>query len=1094
MPKIPLYNQGAGQAVELATGQLSRRADRSAFTAPGRAIQSFSKTAGDIAFQFGQAEKNAETERVYAEMLAKSGEDFERFKLGQPAKTVPGFNIVAKDFVDGVMGEVDGMDLTRSQKRTIKNNLSKNLNTKVANARSEVFQQHQASRKDAFTKALDALTIDAAAVDDRDELLSEADYLITFAKDNGFDTGYTTEGIRYELDKKDFLSDSQNPNLDIGYFKQQLSDVNKNEGKFSNYNSAMQREMAGLIEGQITYLKTGVLAEAAQLEANAIDSINLTGDDGGLGNQASQKYRQAGDIAAANALDLSIAVAEDVYQQVYADPFTNEASDLQLIKKAQENARRTAVEKPTDIRKANLISDGVATAVAAKREALEKDPASFVDNAYRRKFGKEPTIAEQIQKQAAMGLRPDEIKPLTAQTATDFIEAINAADTPMDVVAAFSGVGIGPGAEKKVSADAQSYIMRQLSAAGMSLAQNYVANAPLSPMAGKLLLSSSPDAIKIQATPAAKTNIRSAIIKNETVQNHMKSMLGGSYADFANNQIIGSPSSTRAMNTAREQHLEMLTNLTLFLAQEQAKVVSGDDAMSKGELENIVSQAASILSERYSYVDGFPNSEVTLRIPKHLTAKSGNIQAALNSEIKTLSSETIFFESGRFEEGTVEFENEKAGYADEARLRYGWVIAQDGKTALAVGADGGLIFEYDDRGQLRPKSYNIEKAATYEPPAPETAIGQNLDNLENQRQAILDEMKSIGEQPNRSEEGQARLLELRTDLSVINKRIELESRNVSGAFTREGTKYSEVSVERLNDAFIDSHIENINERWGGEENKVIRDILLKRAEDFRIEFNSPEGVDTESAAYKASVLFGDVEGGFDLLNRVDWNPLLQAGLRGKNISDFSSVKGEYLLPNHMALGAYNPSMDRIAVVSNAAFGINDQRAVFAHEVMHRGAEMLQNDAKFAGITLSPERYAEFEAMVEKESRMYKDGLNAEHRYIVSATQRAFMDGFDAKTIKSLLEKNWELYMTDENKAEFLEYYSDYSVDSDGYLVVPDELNDAFPLGNDLIGQLSIMSYDATTMMFTEFVLGAPQYRTEQQRTEGEIRMLTKGTR
>jgi len=126
--------------------------------------------------------------------------------------------------------------------------------------------------------------------------------------------------------------------------------------------------------------------------------------------------------------------------------------------------------------------------------------------------------------------------------------------------------------------------------------------------------------------------------------------------------------------------------------------------------------------------------------------------------------------------------------------------------------------------------------------------------------------------------------------------------------------------------------------------------------------------------------------------------------------------------------------------------------------------------------------------------MYKDGLNAEHRYIVSATQRAFMDGFDAKTIKSLLEKNWELYMTDENKAEFLEYYSDYSVDSDGYLVVPDELNDAFPLGNDLIGQLSIMSYDATTMMFTEFVLGAPQYRTEQQRTEGEIRMLTKGTR
>ena len=1098
MPKIPLYNQGAGQAVELAAGQLSRRADRSAFTAPGRALQSFSKTAGDIAFKFGEAEKNAETERVYAEMLAKSGEDFETFKTTQPAKTVPGFNIVARDFIDGVMGEVDGMDLTRSQKRTIKNNLSKNLSKKVANARSEVFRQHQINRKDAFTKALDALTIDAVAIDDRDELLSEADYLITFAKDNGFDTGYTTEGIRYELDKKDFLSDSQNPNLDIGYFKQQLSDVNKNEGKFSNYDSAMQREMAGLIEGQITYLKTGVLAEAAQLESNAIDSINATGDDGGLGNQASQKYRQAGDIAAANAIDLKIAVAEDVFQQVYADPFTDEASDLQLIKKAQENVRKTAVEKPTDITKARMTSDGVATAVAAKREALEKDPASFVDNAYRRKFGKEPTIAEQIQKQTAMGLRPDEIKPLTAKAATDFVDAVNAADTPMDVVAAFAGIGIGPGAEKKVSADAQSYIMRQLSAAGMSLAQNYVANAPLSPMAGKLLLSSSPDAIKIQATPAAKTNIRSAIVQNETVQNHMKSMLGGSYADFANNQIIGSPSSTRAMNTAREQHLEMLTNLTLFLLQEKGAVISGEEAISKGELENFVAQAATILSERYSYVDGFPNSEVTLRIPKHLTAKSGNIQAALANEIKTLSPETIFFESGRFEEGTIEYETEKGGYADEARLRYGWVIAQDGKTALAVGADGGLIFEYDDRGQLRPKSYSIEKAATYEPPSPETAIGANLLNLENERQAIIDEMRSIASQPKRSEEGQARLLELRTDLGVINKRIELEGKNVSGAFTRQGgTKFHEISVERLNDVFIDTKIEEIKQKYPDIEDADFVNFLVEEAESLRIEFKTPEGIDKNSAAYKASVMLGDVEAGFDLLNRVDWNPLLQAGLRGKNLSDFSKISGNYYVPGYNAAGLYNPELDRVAVVSNAFLAGGEQREIFAHEIMHRGEQMLKKDAEFAGITLNPERYAEFEAMVEKEKGMYRDGLDAEHRYIVSTVQMAFMKGFDAFDIEGILQRNFKFYMTDENKKEFLASNEDMSVDDKGNLVVPD-----LGFGKDadviararLMRQLSVMARDATTMMFAELVVGAPQYRTEQQRTEGEIRMLTEGTR
>ena len=67
MPKIPLYNQGMGSAVSLEAQRLSPRADVGAFTAPGRALAGLAEQTGDIAFRFGQAEKKAETDRVYNE-------------------------------------------------------------------------------------------------------------------------------------------------------------------------------------------------------------------------------------------------------------------------------------------------------------------------------------------------------------------------------------------------------------------------------------------------------------------------------------------------------------------------------------------------------------------------------------------------------------------------------------------------------------------------------------------------------------------------------------------------------------------------------------------------------------------------------------------------------------------------------------------------------------------------------------------------------------------------------------------------------------------------------------------------------------------
>jgi hypothetical protein len=71
MPKIPLYNQGAGPTVGVAAGQLSPRASAAAFTAPGKALAGYQKTFSDIgsvAQQFALAEKDAQTRQAISDV------------------------------------------------------------------------------------------------------------------------------------------------------------------------------------------------------------------------------------------------------------------------------------------------------------------------------------------------------------------------------------------------------------------------------------------------------------------------------------------------------------------------------------------------------------------------------------------------------------------------------------------------------------------------------------------------------------------------------------------------------------------------------------------------------------------------------------------------------------------------------------------------------------------------------------------------------------------------------------------------------------------------------------------------------------------
>lgn len=135
MPKIPLYNQGQGGTVRTATGALSPRANIGAFTAPGQAQAAFMQKAGQIAFQFGMAEKQAETDKAKRDITSLVDQEMSNWTRENLDTTVAGYQASAetkkqqleKSALENLRGS-----LTRRQFAEVTNTFNSTFATKVA--------------------------------------------------------------------------------------------------------------------------------------------------------------------------------------------------------------------------------------------------------------------------------------------------------------------------------------------------------------------------------------------------------------------------------------------------------------------------------------------------------------------------------------------------------------------------------------------------------------------------------------------------------------------------------------------------------------------------------------------------------------------------------------------------------------------------------------------------------------------------------------------------------------------------------------------------------------------------------------------------
>lgn len=288
------------------------------------------------------------------------------------------------------------------------------------------------------------------------------------------------------------------------------------------------------------------------------------------------------------------------------------------------------------------------------------------------------------------------------------------------------------------------------------------------------------------------------------------------------------------------------------------------------------------------------------------------------------------------------------------------------------------------------------------------------------------------------------------------------------------------------------------------------------------------------ASYQTGVEFGDMETGFDLLNQLDFNKVLLAGLRdNRTLSDFVKTPKRADTDSYTALSKarafYNPSFNYVQMspveMSNVPYN-----ATLAHEIMHKGAELLR---KTSGQDLGKLRT----------SIMSKGPMDkAEHRYIQSLVNKAYVDRLinnqsiysnkglrfykeqlkdfpndefykeQVKNYEGYLKRNrnealvdeskrvFNFYMTDKNKEEFinrvkpileenniLTYFlsGDYDYDeaSKALETMPFETSKAiFDIANSVMGEDYITQKFAENMRKSEssrLTEGYPSYFPEQ---------------
>lgn len=268
MPKIPLYAEGRGSAVDLATGRLGPQAPTGAFEAPGQATVRAAEALGRVgteyaknAMQFENARQKLEFDfqmKRKEEKTRTLADEFQARAINQSTdyslnSTEDDMDLAASGLVDSVQNPlIDEInlrsDITDSQKTAIIGSVNKTMVARVADIKKTAFQRSQVNAgmaKDAIIGSVLNEAISLSSVEDLNAKIAEGFAKIDEARKLGQPVSYNRSGFEQEMRRIYYAGGISNADS-FGSLEEQKAAL----GEDTNLNSQTRAMLDGSIESR----------------------------------------------------------------------------------------------------------------------------------------------------------------------------------------------------------------------------------------------------------------------------------------------------------------------------------------------------------------------------------------------------------------------------------------------------------------------------------------------------------------------------------------------------------------------------------------------------------------------------------------------------------------------------------------------------------------------------------------------------------------------------------------------------------------------------------------------------------------------------
>lgn len=770
MPKIPTYQQQIG----MPSGPISPKAQTGAFTQVGKAYAQLGtavEKAATVAGEFELARQNLEAQNVLDTKGRDALDAISKLNVNNELRTLAGYEEAFDKERERILGDVDAMEgLQPRQKRTIKSKLSASMNVTRSNEGRRAFGLELQDKTIAFDSATDSrlerLKADPSLVDI--EVASyEQDY--NERVKSGLKPRLTPSQFRVEAFAEEALAFTTTPGVTLRTLDALSDQIINGEGKYSAMLRQERASVAAMLNPKINDKVAEVKATIADRSELMLNNISFGSDYRADASKFVEDAELIGDYA------LKYKIQTDfVGYGIAVDAFGKDGfSTLEALNANRNDLVRATAESGTEqqriiARKALAYFDNM---FAIRQKDMAEDPVDYINRSYEARGKAAPSTAQIISAQVSMGVAPEKFKLLTKAQAAQAISSMSEAESPQEMLNVIRQV---PHVRTN-----EAEVIRQLSAAGMTISQNYIISNPNSDISQTMLKALQDDRVVGENAPtkAQRAMIDSVVQSNPDFRDHMASMGGRLLMGFSGDEVMSMGIDTPAMANARKGHRDMVSNLAIYLAAEDGKFFGKGGIQETSELEPYVASAARIISDKYSYVDVNGSK---MRVQKGFEPVTQDIKTGINLAVNFLNPNDIIYESNTYAPGTPEYEAEKAQYIEEVIDSY-QVITQNGDmSAVITDKTGGAVMIREQVGrEVREVPFSVSFTEAVNVVSLRGRMG--ITELTERRQALATERKSIFGAERRSEAGKQRIAELKAQEAELLAQI-YEMRRTLAAF------------------------------------------------------------------------------------------------------------------------------------------------------------------------------------------------------------------------------------------------------------------------------------------------------------------------